>query len=274
MPKQSVVIIEAGKVDSGYWRELWQYRELIYFLAWRDILVRYKQTLIGVLWALIRPVLTMLVFTIIFGKLAKLPTDNIPYPLLVFSAMVPWQFFSNAFSETGNSLISNSNIISKVFFPRLVIPSSVILVSFVDFLIAAGLLSIMMVWYGVIPDWRIATLPAFVLMLAGAALGTGLWLAALSAKYRDFKYIVPFLVQFGLYLSPVGFSSSIIPEQWRLLYSFNPMTGIIDGFRWALLGTGSLTSSGLTLSASLILLILATGLRYFRQTERSLADSL
>lgn len=267
------LIIEAGRAERHYWRDLWRYRELFYFLAWRDILVRYKQTVIGIAWALLRPFITMVVFTLVFSKLAKLPSDNVPYPILVFAALLPWQFFSNAFSEAGNSLISNANMISKVYFPRLVIPASAVIVSFVDFLISGIILIALMVWYGHFPDWRIVTLPIFILIAFAAAMGAGLWIAALNVKYRDFRYIIPFVVQLGLYISPVGFSSAIVPEQWRLLYSLNPMVGVIDGFRWALLGSDTpLYWPGLLLSFTLVVVIFVTGVRYFRKTEKSFAD--
>ena len=269
----SELIIEAGRTERHYWRDLWRYRELFYFLAWRDILVRYKQTAIGVLWALIRPLLTMAVFTLVFGKLAKLPSDGVPYPILVFAAMLPWQFFANAFTEAGNSLISNANMISKVYFPRLVVPTSAVIVSFVDFLISGVILVGLMLWYGYLPDWRIALLPLFILIAFAAAMGSGLWIAALNVRYRDFRYIIPFVVQFGLYVSPVGFSSSIVPEKWRLIYSLNPMVGVIDGFRWAILG-GNVTIfwPGFLLSNTLVMLMLVTGIRYFRKTEKTFAD--
>jgi lipopolysaccharide transport system permease protein len=252
---------------------LWRYRELFYFLAWRDILVRYKQTVIGLAWALIRPFLTMVVFVVVFSKLAKLPSEGVPYPILVFAALLPWQFFANAFSEAGNSLISNANMISKVYFPRLVVPTSAVIVSFVDFLISGIILVGLMLWYGFAPDWRICTLPLFIVIAFAAAMGTGLWTAALNVKYRDFRYIIPFMVQFGLYVSPVGFSSTIVPEQWRLLYSLNPMVGVIDGFRWAILGGNSqLYWPGFLLSLFLVIVILITGILYFRKTEKTFAD--
>ena len=233
---QSVLIIEAGRAERHYWRDLWRYRELFFFLAWRDILVRYKQTVIGMVWALGRPLITMMVFTLVFSKLAKLPSEGVPYPILVFAALLPWQFFSSAFSGAGDSLISNAGMISKVYFPRLVIPTSAVIVSFVDFLISGIILIGLMIWYGFAPNLRMLTLPLFILVAFASAMGAGLWIAALNVKYRDFRIIVPFVVQFGLYISPVGFSSSIVPEQWRLLYSINPMVGVIDGFRWAILG--------------------------------------
>jgi len=273
MTKQHTLIIKAGHTERHYWKDLWRYRELFFFLAWRDILVRYKQTAIGIAWALLRPFLTMVVFTLVFSKLAKLPSDGVPYPIMVFAALLPWQFFSNAFTEAGNSLISNANMISKVYFPRLVIPASAVIVSFVDFLLSGIILVGLMLWYGFYPDWRILTLPLFIFIAFAAAMGAGLWIAALNVKYRDFRYIIPFVVQLVLYVSPVGFSSTIVPEQWRLLYSINPMVGVIDGFRWAILGGNTpLYWDGFILSASLVLLLLITGIFYFRKTERRFAD--
>jgi lipopolysaccharide transport system permease protein len=267
------LIIEAGRSESQYWKDLWRYRELFYFLAWRDILVRYKQTVVGIAWALIRPFLTMVVFSTVFGTLAKLPDEGVPYPILVFAAMLPWQFFANALSECSNSLISNTNLISKVYFPRLIVPASSVIVSFVDFLISGIILLGLMAWYQFVPSWRIVTLPFFTAIAFAAAMGVGLWFSALNVKYRDFRFIVPFIVQFGLYISPVGFSSSIIPQQWRLLYSLNPMVGVIDGFRWAILGRSvELHWLGFLLSTGLVLLLLTTGISYFRKTERTFAD--
>jgi lipopolysaccharide transport system permease protein len=273
MDNQSELVIEAGRMERHYWKDLWRYRELFYFLAWRDVLVRYKQTVIGFAWALIRPLLTMIVFVFVFGKLAKLPSEGVPYPILVFAALLPWQFFSNAFTEAGNSLIGNANMISKVYFPRLVVPASAVIVSFVDFLISGIILVGLMLWYGFAPDWKIFALPLFVFIAFAAAMGAGLWIAALNVKYRDFRYIIPFVVQFGLYVSPVGFSSTIVPEQWRLLYSINPMVGVIDGFRWAILGgNAQLYWPGFLLSLFLVILILITGIYYFRKTEKTFAD--
>jgi len=268
------LIIEAGRAERQYWRDIWKYRELFYFLAWRDILVRYKQTVIGLAWALIRPFLTMVVFSVVFGNLAKLPSEGgAPYPILVFSAMLPWQFFANALSECSNSLISNANLISKVYFPRLVVPASAVIVSFVDFMISGIILIALMAWYDFVPGWRILTLPGFVMIAFAASMGAGLWLAALNVEYRDFRYIVPFIVQFGLYISPVGFSSGIVPEQWRLLYSMNPMVGVIDGFRWAILGgESSIYMPGFLTSLGLVILILLSGVWYFRKMERRFAD--
>ncbi|MEH2202798.1 ABC transporter permease [Nostoc sp.] len=271
-PRQKLVI-KAGRIEQQYWQDIWKYRELFYFLAWRDILVRYKQTAIGLAWALLRPFLTTMVFTLVFGVLLKAPSAGAPYPIVVFSAMLPWQFFSNALSECSNSLISNSNLISKVYFPRLIVPTSAVIVSFVDFMISAIILLGFMAWYNFVPDWRILTLPLFIAIAFAAAIGAGLWLAALNVEYRDFRYIVPFLVQFGLYISPVGFSSSVVPEQWRLLYSLNPMVGVIDGFRWAILGKDfAIYLPGFLLSVGLVILVLITGIYYFRRMERKFAD--
>ncbi len=271
---QDELIIEAGRAEANYWRDLWRYRELFYFLAWRDILVRYKQTVIGIAWALIRPLLTMIVLTVVFGRVAKLSAPGAaPYALLVFAGMLPWQFFSTALSEASSSLIGSSNLISKVYFPRLIIPGGAVITSFVDFGIMVVLMAGMMVWYGFMPDWRILLLPLFVVLAFAAAFGAGLWLSALNVKYRDFRYIVPFIVQFGLYVSPVGFSTANIPEQWRLLYALNPMVGIIDGFRWSLLrGESPLWWPGLAASVATTVLCCAIGIRYFRQTEKSFAD--
>ncbi|MBW4668548.1 MAG: ABC transporter permease [Cyanomargarita calcarea GSE-NOS-MK-12-04C] len=266
--------IEAGRAESQYWKDLWKYRELFYFLAWRDILVRYKQTVIGMAWALIRPFLTMVVFTAVFQGVAKLPSEgNAPYPILVFAGLLPWQFFSGALSECSNSLVNNANLLSKVYFPRLIVPTSAVIVSFVDFLISGMILLGLMAYYNFIPDWRILTLPLFTLIAFAASIGTGLWLAALTVEYRDFRYVVPFLVQIGLYISPVGYSSTKIPEQWRLLYSLNPMVGVIDGFRWAILGGESqIYLPGFALSVALVILMLVSGIWYFRRMERTFAD--
>ncbi len=270
---QQKLIIRAGRTEHQYWQDIWKYRELFYFLAWRDILVRYKQTVIGLAWALLRPFLTTMVFTLVFGVLLKAPSTGAPYPIVVFAAMLPWQFFSNALSECSNSLISNSNLISKVYFPRLIVPTSAVIVSFVDFMISAVILLGFMAWFNFVPDWRILTLPLFVAIAFAAAMGAGLWLAALNVEYRDFRYIVPFIVQFGLYISPVGFSSSVVPERWRLLYSLNPMVGVIDGFRWAILGKDfAIYVPGFLLSVALVMVVLITGIQYFRRMERKFAD--
>jgi lipopolysaccharide transport system permease protein len=268
-----ILVIEPGSAERHYWRDLWRYRDLFFFLARRDIVVRYKQTTIGMAWALGRPLITMLVFTLVFSTLAKLPSDGVPYPILVFAALLPWQFFASGFSGAGDSLVSNAGLISKVYFPRLVIPTSALIVSFVDFLVSGIILVGLMVWYGFAPSLRMLTLPLLILVAFAAAIGAGLWIAALNVKYRDFRIIVPFVVQFGLYISPVGFSSSIVPEQWRLLYSLNPMVGVIDGFRWAILGGSTqLYWPGFLLSLILVLAILITGIAYFRRVEKTFAD--
>lgn len=270
---QHELIIEAGRTESQYWRDLFRYRELFYFLAWRDVLVRYKQTVIGVLWAVIRPFLTMLVFVFVFGRIAKLPSDGVPYPVLVFTAMLPWTLFATSLSEGSNSLITNANLISKVYFPRLIVPASAVIVSFVDFAISLGLLGLLMVWYRVWPGIYLFSLPLFTILALLTSAGAGLWLAALNVEYRDFRYVVPFIVQFGLYLSPVGFSSSIVPAKWRLLYSLNPMVGVIDGFRWAIAGgKAPLYLPGLLFSTLVTILLLISGIWYFRKMERTFAD--
>jgi len=267
------ILIEAGHTERNYWRDLFRYRELFYFLAWRDILVRYKQTVIGILWAVLRPFLTMLVFVFIFSKIAKLPSEGVPYPLMVFAGMLPWQLFATSLSEGGNSLISNANLISKVYFPRLIVPTSAVVVSFADFLISAVLLGVLMIYYGVWPGWHLLALPAFTLLALGASIGPSLWLAALNVEYRDFRYAVPFLVQFGLYVSPVGFTGAIVPEKWRLLYSLNPMVGVIDGFRWSISGGRSaIFVPGLTIGCVVMSALLFSGIWYFRRTERTFAD--
>lgn len=267
------LMIEAGKAEQRYWADLWHYRELFYFLSWRDLLVRYKQTVIGVLWAVLRPVLTTTVFVFIFGRLAKMPSGGIPYPVLVFSAMLPWQLFSSALTEASSSLITNANMIAKVYFPRLIVPASAVIVAFGDFLISCGILGILMLVYRIVPSWHLFLLIPLTGIVLLASLGAGIWFAALNVEYRDFRYVVPFVVQFGLYVSPVGFSSNIVPENLRLLYSLNPMVGAIDGFRWAITGDQStIYWPGFALSLSLVIIMSLTGLWYFRKTERAFAD--
>jgi lipopolysaccharide transport system permease protein len=268
------LIIEQGRAEQHYWRDLWHYRELFRVLAWRDVSVRYKQTVIGVAWALIRPFLTMVVFTIVFGKLAKLPADgDAPYALMVFAGMLPWTFFSTALSDASNSIISNANLLSKVYFPRLIIPVATVMVALVDFVISFVILIGLMIWYSFAPGWQVLLLPAFVGIAVFASLGIGLWITALNVKYRDFRYVIPFIVQLGLYVSPVGFSSSIISEKWRLLYSVNPIVGVIDGFRWCLLGGQTqLYLPGVGLSLCMTAFFLWLGVRQFRKMEKSFAD--
>lgn len=267
------LVIRAGESSKQYWQDLWRYRELLYFLAWRDILVRYKQTTVGIAWALLRPFISMVVFTVIFSIIAQLPSEGIPYPILVFSAMLPWQFFSSALTDCSNSLINDSNLISKVYFPRLLVPIGSVVVNFVDLLISGIILLGLMAWYNFIPTWHIFTLPFFTLLAFAVSVGGGLWFAALNVEYRDFRYVVPFIVQLGFFVSPVGFSSNVVPEQWRLLYSLNPLVGIIDGFRWAILGgTAQIYWPGFLLSVGIVLAILWSGIYYFRATERKFAD--
>lgn len=272
------LVIEAGRTEKNYWRDLWRFRELFYFLAWRDILVRYKQTAIGIAWAVIRPFLTTVIFTVFASKLAGLKAPGaIPYALLVMAAMLPWQFFATAMSEASNSLINNSNLISKIYFPRLIVPASSVITSFVDFLITLGLMAGFMIWYQFLPDWHLLALPLFMALAIGASFGVGLWLCALNVEYRDFRYIVPFIVQFGMLISPVAFSSSKIQEKFGdtglLFYSLNPMVGVIDGFRWALLrGETPLWWPGILTSILLTCLLCGSGIAYFRRMERTFAD--
>jgi lipopolysaccharide transport system permease protein len=271
---ETVLVIEPGRTEKNYWTDLWRYRELFLILAWRDVAVRYKQTVIGILWAILRPLVTMVVFTVLFGRIAKLPSDGqAPYALMVFAAMMPWTLFANALSEASNSLINNANLIGKIYFPRLIIPTATLVTAFIDFLISFAILICMMVYYQFVPGWQIMLLPAFIILALLASLGPGLWITALNVKYRDFRYVIPFLVQFGLYISPVGFSSAVIPEKWRLLYSVNPMVGVIDGFRWCLLGGNSpLYLPGFLLSLLLIAIFLWRGISRFRKTEKTFAD--
>jgi lipopolysaccharide transport system permease protein len=274
MKNENLLIIEPGRIEKNYWTDLWRYRELFYILSWRDITVRYKQTVIGIAWAILRPLLTMVVFTVIFGKLAKLPSDgHAPYPLMVYAAMLPWQFFSSSVSEASHSLITNTQLITKVYFPRIIIPISSVVTSFVDFLISFAILIFLMIFYQFTPSWNILLLPVFPLLAFLTASGIGLYITALNVKYRDFRYIVPFIVQFGLYVSPVGFSSSIVPENYRLLYSLNPMVGVIDGFRWAILGGASMIYwPGFVLSIGVTVVFLWLGIYQFRKMEKKFAD--
>jgi homopolymeric O-antigen transport system permease protein len=272
--RQEELVIEAGRSERHYWVDLWRYRELLYFLSWRDVLVRYKQTGLGVAWALLRPLLQIVVLTAVFHHFAKLDAPGkAPYVLLVCAAQLPWQFFANALSESSNSLLSGASIVTKVYFPRLIVPASAVIVALMDFLISFAILVGIMAWYRIVPTWRFLALPPLALLTLAAALGGGLWLAALTVKYRDFRYVVPFLVQFGLYVSPVGFDSSVVPPRWKLVYSLNPMVGVIDGFRWAVLGGVSTVSmSSVMLSLALVGCLVGSGVWYFRRTERSFAD--
>jgi lipopolysaccharide transport system permease protein len=266
------LILEAGRADSHYWGDLWRYRELFVFLTWRDLLVRYKQTAVGIAWAVLQPAMTTAVFCV-FGYLLNLPTGGVPRPVLILAAQLPWQFFAASLSSSSNSLVSNAHLISKVYFPRLIVPVSAIAVSLVDFFITAAFLVVVMIFYQVTPDWHVVALPLFVLIALGAALGAGLWLTALNVKYRDFRFVLPFIVQFGFYISPVAFTSDIVPEQWRTLYALNPMVGVIDGFRWSLLGGRTpLDWTSVGISAALVFALLCSGVWFFRKTEKSFAD--
>lgn len=269
------LIIESGRSEKNYWNDLWTYRELFYILSWRDIKVRYKQTTIGAAWSIIRPLLTMIIFTVIFGRVAKLPTEGkAPYAIMVYAAMLPWQFFANALGEASNSLVGNANLITKIYFPRMIIPASSVIVSLVDFAISFLLMLGLFVWYHYLPSWQILFLPLFTILAFFASFGISLYITALNVKYRDFRYIIPFIVQFGLYVSPVGFSSTIIPKEWRLLYSINPMVGIIDGFRWCILGEEKMYWPGFLVSCGVIVLFCFIGIRYFRKTEKTFADNI
>ncbi|MBS1680678.1 MAG: ABC transporter permease [Bacteroidetes bacterium] len=268
------IIIEPGRSEKNYWRDLWLFRELFYILSWRDIKVRYKQTVIGAAWSIIRPLLTTIIFTIVFSRVAKLGSvSGAPYSILVFAGMLPWQFFANSLSEASNSLIGNANLVSKVYFPRMIIPASSIITSFVDFAISFLILLGMMVFYQYMPSTKIVLLPIFILLAFIAAFGIGLYITALNVKYRDFRYIIPFIVQIGLYITPVGFSSTVVPEKWRFWYSLNPMVGVVDGFRWCIISE-PLYWPSLVTSFSMTLLFLVIGIFYFRRTERSFADNI
>ena len=252
--------------------ELWEYRELLYFLVWRDIKVRYKQTALGAAWAVIQPLFMMLVFSLFFGRLAKVPSDGIPYPVFAFCALIPWQLFANALTESSNSLVGNQNLITKVYFPRLVIPIAAVLSGLVDFLIALGILILMMLYYGIVPGWSILVLPGFILLAVVTALAVGLWLSALNVQYRDVRYTMSFLIQFWLFATPVAYPSSLIPENWRAFYGINPMAGVVEGFRWALLGKTQPPGAMLWVSVLVVTILLLGGLYYFRRMEQQFAD--
>ena len=271
--KEFQFTIEAGKAERHYWLDIWRFRELFYILAWRDIVVRYKQTVIGILWAVIRPLLTMMVLVVVFSNIAKLPSEGVPYPLYVFAAMLPWAFFATAFGDAGNSLINNSVLISKVYFPRLIIPAASVIVAVVDFIVSFFILLCLMLFYKVIPDWHMLLFPFFLLLGFCVALGAGLYVAALNVKYRDFKFIVPFVVQMGLYISPVGYSSTIIPDQYKLLYYMNPMVAVLDGFRWCVSGgRTAFNLTELTVSICVTLILMFVGIYLFRKSEKTFAD--
>jgi lipopolysaccharide transport system permease protein len=275
MPSTSIPTrIVAGRHDRAYWSDLWQFRELLGFLAWRDIKVRYKQAALGIAWAVVQPAITMVIFTFVFGRLANMPSNGTPYPLVVLSGLLPWQLFSSAFSGASASLLNNASLVSKVYFPRLIIPMSAVAVALVDFVVVLVLYAGVMTWFGVLPDWHVVFLPFFILLALLAALGMGVWLTALSVQYRDFRFIAPFLLQVGVFLSPVGFRTDNMPN-WRGLLALNPLTGVIDGFRWCLLGSSATVNAGEVItSCALIGILVATGIWYFRRVERSLADNI
>lgn len=267
------LVIEPNRTTADFFLELLRYRELFFFLAWKDVLVRYKQTALGVAWSVIRPLASMVIFTVVFGRIAKLPNEGVPYPILVFSAMLPWQYFASAMEGSAHSVVAQGPLISKVYFPRLILPTTSVIVSGVDFLISFTILVCLMLWYGFLPSLLFLLLPIFFLFATLTALGVGYWISALSVKYRDFHHILPFLIQLGLYASPVGFSSSVIPSRWRLLYSLNPMVGVIDGFRWCIQGTtASLYLPGFLISFVVSACFFASGIWAFRRAERSFAD--
>lgn len=268
------LVIEPGRTEKNYWKDLWRYRELFYILSWRDIKVRYKQTVVGAAWSIIRPLLTTIIFTIVFSRIAKLQNPGAaPYALMVFAGMLPWQFFSNALSEASNSLIGNANLITKIYFPRMIIPASSVITSLVDLGISFIIMIGMFIWFRFIPSWHIIFLPLFVILSFLCSFGIGLYLTAVNVKYRDFRYIIPFIVQFGLYITPVGFSSSVVSEKWRIWFALNPMVGIIDGFRWCILGD-QMHWDSFWVSVVIITLFLWLGIFYFRKIEKTFADNI
>jgi lipopolysaccharide transport system permease protein len=274
VPKERILVLESGRAERNYWSDLWAYRELFAILAWRDLAVRYKQTAVGVVWAVVRPLITLAIFWAVFGRVAKLKSEGTtPYSLLVFAGLLPWTLFSTILSDASNSLVLNSSLIGKVYFPRLIVPSATTIVALIDFAVTFALLVIMMAILGFWPDWRIVFLPVLVLLTVLAALGPALLMTAMNVKYRDFRYIIPFVLQFGLYISPVGFASSVIPKQWRLLYALNPAVGVIDGFRWCLLGgQAQLYVPGFLVSLGVVAGFLWRVISYFRKTEKGFAD--
>lgn len=272
--RERILVLKAGRAEQNYWRDIWAYRELFAILAWRDVSVRYKQTAIGVAWAVLRPFITMVILTLIFNRVAKLPSEgSAPYPIMVFAGMLPWFLFSTIFSEASNSLIANASLITKVYFPRIIIPASSAIAALVDFGINLAMIFVLMLWYGFLPNWHIIFLPAFAILAMLVSLGPSFLITALNVQFRDFRYIIPFIIQFGLYISPVGFSSNVVPAHWRLFYSLNPIVGVIDGFRWCILDDeSSLYLPGLLLSIVVTVAFLWLGIAYFRRTERSFAD--
>lgn len=273
-PSEQILVLEPGRAEKHYWRDIWTYRELFAILAWRDVSVRYKQTVIGVAWALVQPFLTMLVFTIVFSRVAKLPSEGAaPYPIMVYAGMLPWFLFSSVLSGASGSLVTNANLIGKVYFPRIIVPSATAVVALVDFAISLVLLGGLLAWFRFVPSWRMIFLPFFIVLAILASLGPALYMTAMNVKYRDFRYIIPFVVQFGIYVSPVGFSSTVVPAKWRFWYSLNPVVGAIDGFRWCVLGGQStLYLPGFLLSLAIVAVLLWVGIAYFRRTEKTFAD--
>lgn len=270
--KSNILTIESGRSEKNYWLDLWHFRELAGFLTWRDIKVRYKQAAIGVAWVVLQPLIQTVLLTLVFSKLAKMPDGGLPYPMIVISGLLPWQFFSSAFSASSNSLIGNSNLISKVYFPRLILPISTVLVSLFDFIIIQALALVLSAYYGVPMSWRLVILPLFVLHTIVISLGAGFWITALTVKYRDFRFITPFIVQVGVFVTPIGFRSDVFPG-WRSLLSLNPLTSVVDGFRWCMLGGNTAVDlQGLIISISISVILMVSGIWYFRRTESSLAD--
>jgi len=280
MDESTVKVVDLPKIvirPSRGWvplklKEFWEYRELLYFLIWRDIKVRYKQTALGAAWAIIQPLFTMIVFSIVFGRLAQIPSDGVPYPIFAFCALLPWQLFAHALTESGNSLVASQNLITKVYFPRLVIPLAAVLAGLVDFAIAFVVLLGMMAYYGIVPTMAVVFLPLFLLLAVTTALAVGLWLSALNVQYRDVRYTIPFLTQFWLFITPIAYPSSLVPEGWRTLFGLNPMAGVVESFRWALLGTASAPGPMLAVSVAVVVALLVGGLYYFRRMEKTFAD--
>ena len=268
------LVIESGTSEKNYWKDLWRFRELFYILSWRDIKVRYKQTVLGAAWSILRPLLTTIIFTVVFNRIAHMQNPGMaPYMLMVFAGMLPWQFFSNALSEASGSLVGNANLITKVYFPRMIIPASSVITSLVDFAISFIILLVMFIWFRFMPSWQIIFLPLFILLAFFCAFGVGLYLTAVNVKYRDFRYIIPFIIQFGLFITPIGFSSSAIAEKWRIWYSLNPMVGVIDGFRWCILGD-PMNWQSFFVSIAITGIFLWLGIHYFRKMEKSFADNI
>jgi lipopolysaccharide transport system permease protein len=270
-----VLVLAAGEADQRFWRDLWHYRDLLIFLAWRDIAVRYRQTIAGVAWALLQPAMTMILFTIIFGRLAHMDGGGMPYPLLVLAGLIPWQLFSAALTGSGDSLVANAGLISKVYFPRIIIPMAAVSVAIVNALVALGLLAVLMPCYGVWPTWRLVALPLLLMLTALIALGAGLVVSAMGVRYRDIRFVLPFVVQCGFFAAPVGYSTVVVPEHWRLVFALNPMVGVMEGFRWSILGHAvQELPQMLAMSAATMVVLLVVGRWAFRAVERDAADWL